>query len=117
MKKLLTIFFIIFPAIAIANQINIDKAYKLARDSIEKNKLTKLKQECLSLVEKKQNNPTYYEIDIREIHNDKCGGDPNTAPRLMTYRVNKQDGTLQSDAFELAERHNETWSGKFYSIK
>lgn len=52
MKKLLTIFFIIFPAIAIANQINIDKAYKLARDSIEKNKLTKLKQECLSLVEK-----------------------------------------------------------------
>jgi len=37
----------------------------------------------------KNNKPVWFEFDLRERHNEKCGGDPGTAPRLSTIYVSR----------------------------
>lgn len=70
-----------------------DQAIDLVMKSVEKNKLTSLKKECLMFVESEQTD-VYYYVDVREVHNETCGGDPETAPRLFTYSVNKAKGFI-----------------------
>lgn len=38
---------------------------------------------------------TYFEFVVREIHNAKCGGDPETAPAIDRYRVYRHSGKIQ----------------------
>lgn len=71
------------------------QAIDLVMKSIERNQLTVLKTECLMFVV--ENKTTFYEIDVREKHNQHCGGDPTIAPRLFTYQVNKQTGSMKID--------------------
>ena len=35
------------------------------------------------------NKPVWFEFELRERHNEKCGGDPYTAPRLSTINVSR----------------------------
>lgn len=35
-----------------------------------------------------------YLVRIREKHDDKCGGDPNTSPSLLFLKVRKSDGHI-----------------------
>ena len=63
-----------------------------------------------------EDNGEQFEIEVREKHNQHCDGDAYVAPRLMSYLVDKKTAALQSDAFELAERHHEKWSGKYYPV-
>lgn len=72
-----------------------NQAIDLVAKSIERNQLTALKTECLMFVV--ANKPTFYEIDVHEKHNQQCGGDPATAPRLFGYQVDKQTGSLKTD--------------------
>jgi hypothetical protein len=44
---------------------------------------------------------TYFEFVLREIHNAKCGGDPETSPAIDRYRVYRQSGKIQQ--WEAAE--------------
>jgi hypothetical protein len=37
----------------------------------------------------------YFEIAVREKHNKKCGGDPDTSPVIDRYRVNRASGKLE----------------------
>ena len=43
----------------------------------------------------------YFEFVLREIHNVKCGGDPETSPAIARYRVYRQSGKIQQ--WETAE--------------
>lgn len=74
--------------------------------SIEKHKLTSLHRECLLFISDDKGD--YYEIEVRENHNEKCGGDPQTAPRLFKYEVNKYSAEMQTD--------EPGWTGKMRSI-
>src|SRR5262249_23528518 len=38
---------------------------------------------------------TYFEFVVREIHNAKCGGDPETIPAIDRYRVYRRSGKIQ----------------------
>jgi hypothetical protein len=38
---------------------------------------------------------TYFEFVLREIHNAKCGGDPETSPAIDRYRVYRRSGKIQ----------------------
>lgn len=73
-----------------------DQAIDLVMKSVEKNKLTSLKKECLMFVESEQTDKAYI-VDVRENHNAECGGDPHTALRLFTYSVNKANGIVKTD--------------------
>ena len=37
----------------------------------------------------KNNKPVSFNFDLRERHNEKCGGDPETSPRLTTINVSR----------------------------
>jgi hypothetical protein len=37
----------------------------------------------------------YFEIALREKHNAKCGGDPDTNPVVDRYRVNRASGKIE----------------------
>jgi hypothetical protein len=52
----------------------------------------------------------YYIVDVRENHDDpKCGGDPNTAPRLFSVRVSKTTGDISTD-------RGSPYTGEFHPI-
>lgn len=38
---------------------------------------------------------TYFEVALREKHNAKCGGDPETSPVIDRYRVNRASGKIE----------------------
>lgn len=82
---------------------NFDQAVDLVMKSVEKNKLTSLKQSCLSFMPSDETE-VYYYVDVRERHNEECGGDPETSPRIMSYQVHKKNGKLCTDSIEWAER-------------
>jgi hypothetical protein len=75
-----------------------DEAIKLATDAIHKFQLTTLRDECglVDVIER----PSYFEIVVRERHTQKCGGTPETGPRLFSVRVRKHDGRLTSDVYD-----------------
>ncbi len=62
-------------------------------------KIGKLKPECMALVTNRQK--TGYLVDIRELHNDTCGGDPITEPRAFSVDV-AWNGAMKSDAYDHA---------------
>jgi hypothetical protein len=37
----------------------------------------------------------YFEFVLREIHNAKCGGDPETSPAIDRYRIYRPSGKIQ----------------------
>jgi hypothetical protein len=37
----------------------------------------------------------YFQFALREIHNGKCGGDPDTSPVVDRYRVYRRSGKIQ----------------------
>ena len=43
----------------------------------------------------------YFEFVLREIHNAKCGGDPEISPAIDRYRVYRRSGKIQQ--WEAAE--------------
>lgn len=81
------------PAVSEAEQT---KAVDLARAAIEKYKLTTLPQECLSFMVDRADD-THNSVEVRENHTPACGGDPNTAPRVVTLLIDKNTGALQKD--------------------
>ncbi|KJK04146.1 outer membrane protein H.8 precursor [Burkholderiaceae bacterium 26] len=81
------------PAVSEAEQA---KAVDLARAAIEKYKLTTLPQECLSFLVDRADD-THNSVEVLENHTPACGGDPNTAPRVVTLLIDKNTGALQKD--------------------
>jgi len=52
---------------------------------------------------------TYFQFVLREIHNAKCGGDPDTSPAIDRYRVYRRSGKIEQ--WEAAEDKWHTYKG------
>jgi len=65
-----------------------------------KHKLVSHEIECLSFEE---NDVVKGKINIkvREVHNQKCGGDPLTAPRLFSFEVDVATGEYKTDRYSI----------------
>ena len=50
--------------------------------------------DCLAYGTEETTN-AYFEFVLREIHNDKCGGDPETSPAIDRYRVYRRSGKIE----------------------
>lgn len=59
-------------------------------------RFTDVNPECVSFLQNEET-PATFIFELRELHNETCGGDPQTMPRLMALGVNKADGSLLSD--------------------
>lgn len=69
---------------------------------IRKHQLTSLKDECLDYMVDDSDGATV-DIDVHEKHDAKCGGDPNTSPRLFSFKLDRVSGQLTTDALDLAD--------------
>ncbi|MDO4879517.1 MAG: hypothetical protein Q3966_09560 [Neisseria sp.] len=78
--------------------------------SVEKHKLTTLKTECLMFVD--EETAKSYLVDVREKHDEQCGGDPQTAPRLFSYEIDKRSGKMKTDA----PAPDAEWTGEYRDI-
>ncbi|ALF87216.1 MULTISPECIES: hypothetical protein [Ralstonia solanacearum species complex] len=72
------------------------KAIDLAVAAIQKYKLTSLSPDCLSFIVD-QEDATHNSVEVLENHTPACGGDPATAPRVVTLLIDRNTGALQSD--------------------
>jgi hypothetical protein len=51
----------------------------------------------------------YFEFVLREIHNTKCGGDPDASPAIDRYRVYRRSGKIER--WEAAEDKWHSYKG------
>lgn len=81
------------PALSEAEQV---KAIDLARAALQKSGLTSLLPDCLSFLATPED-AAHVSVDVLENHTPACGGDPNTAPRVVTLLIDKNTGAVQRD--------------------
>jgi hypothetical protein len=70
--------------------------------SIVKNKLTKVAPDCLSFIPYASDAQGFV-VDVHEIHDSKCGGDPQSQPRVFSFMVDRMSGRMQTDATDPVE--------------
>ena len=72
----------------------------LERDHVYEKRIS---LDCVTF-ETEETTRIYFEIAVREKHNTKCGGDPETSPVIDRYRVNRSSGRI-----ELYDAANDSW--------
>jgi hypothetical protein len=86
---------------ALANatpEINDGPLIARVEKAIQRHRLTKLRKDQLSFEVSDDPEPGFRDIDVREKHEPEGPGDPSTAPRLFSFRVELSTGKLYSDA-------------------
>jgi len=63
----------------------------LKRDHVYDNRIS---MNCISYGTEETTN-AYFEFVLREIHNAKCGGDPEISPAIDRYRVYRRSGKIE----------------------
>jgi hypothetical protein len=76
---------------------------------IKKHRLTTLQEACLEYLVDDSDGATV-DVDVHEKHDASCGGDPETSPRLFSFKLDRASGQLTTDAMDLAD-------GDFQPIK
>ena len=84
MKKLLTL--LLLSPLAFATELSYEEAIGYVKKDLAK--LTSLDSDCVGFYFGKPNDSnTSYSFELREIHNTKCGGDPDIAPIIASVKV------------------------------
>ncbi|HTE48469.1 MAG TPA: hypothetical protein VK675_01000 [Candidatus Paceibacterota bacterium] len=68
---------------------NNQESQKKVIQAVIDSKLTTLRPDCLKADITNQTSTTI-DYEIREVHNEACGGDPETAPRVASVRIDLQ---------------------------
>jgi len=63
----------------------------LKRDQVYEKRIS---SDCVAYGTEETTN-AYFEFVLREIHNAKCGGDPDTSPAIDRYRVYRRSGKIE----------------------
>src|SRR6266404_2609322 len=82
-----------------------DAALDLLQRTLKRDRVyeKRLSLDCIAYGTEEKTN-TYFEFVLREIHNTKCGGDPETSPAIDRYRVYRNSGKIQQ-----WEAPNDSW--------
>jgi len=111
-KKLVLSFFIVLVVTACSEKQNVEQATDSyignqkqdskwvvkAKQLTRQHKLTSLAIECLAF-EEQDIVKGKMEIVVREVHNEKCGGDPRTEPRVLSMEVTLATGEIKTDRY------------------
>lgn len=93
MKKILLL--IILSPIALATEFTSTEAIEFIKKDIYK--VTSLAAECVDFYTSKTGDSSF-SIDLRERHNEECGGDPDTSPTITTVSIYKNITTNEISA-------------------
>jgi hypothetical protein len=93
------------PANSRSHRLNEDAALKLLQRTLKRDGVyeKRISLDCVEYGTEETTN-SYFEFVLREIHNAKCGGDPETSHVLDRYRVYRS-----SDKIELYEVAQDEW--------
>jgi hypothetical protein len=81
----------------LSNSVNAD-ALESIRQTISKNRMSKLPSQCIALEEMDTTNPHLLLVSVREKHGGDCGGDPGVSVRLFSVQLDLKTGKMLSDA-------------------
>ena len=90
------------PEVFSSHKINLnnkeDKILSRVKQALIVNNLFQIPNDCIAFSLDSSTSPDYYFVDLRENHTaPKCGGDPSTAPFLVTFRISKTTGKMETD--------------------
>jgi hypothetical protein len=90
------------PANPRAHLLNEDAALELLQRTLKRDGVyeKRISTDCISYGTE-ETTDAYFQFVLREIHNAKCGGDPETSPAIDRYRVYRRSGKIQQ--WETAE--------------
>ena len=73
-----------------------DAALALLQRALERNQVyeKRISLDCVAFGTE-ETTKAYFEFVLREIHNAKCGGDPDTSPAVDRYRVYRRSGKIE----------------------
>jgi hypothetical protein len=76
--------------------LNEDAALDLLQRTLKRDRVyeKRIAWDCISYGTE-ETTKAYFEIVLREIHNAKCGSDPETSPAIDRYRVYRRSGKIQ----------------------
>src|SRR5262245_19104485 len=79
-----------------SQSLNEDAALELLQRTIKRDHVyeKRIPLDCIAYGTEETTN-SYFEFVLREIHNAKCGGDPETSPAIDRYRVYRRSGKIQ----------------------
>ena len=79
-----------------------DAALDLLQRTLKRDRVyeKRISLDCISYITE-ETTGTYFQFVLREIHNVKCGGDPEISPAIDRYRVYRRSGKIQQ--WEAAE--------------
>jgi hypothetical protein len=82
-----------------------DKAADKVWQAIKHHHLTSLKEDCFVISTKDvPASGRFITFDAREVHNKRCGGDPETDRlRMFSIRYNRKTGAMTTDAHSPGE--------------
>ena len=85
-----------------SHPLNEDAALDLLQRTLKRDRVyeKRVSLDCIAYGTEETTN-TYFEFVLREIHNTKCGGDPETSPVIDRYRVYRRSSKIQQ--WEAAE--------------
>jgi len=84
-----------------ATSVNDDTAVAKVNDAVQRHHLTSLKPDCLDYIIGDESQDGI-DVDVHEKHDEHCGGDPETSPRLFSFHVDHA-GKLTTDALDPAD--------------
>ena len=90
------------PANPRSHPLNEDAALELLQRTLKRDGVyeKRISLDCVEYGTEETTN-SYFEFVLREIHNAKCGGDPETSPAIDRYRVYRRSGKIEQwDAAE-----------------
>ena len=74
---------------------NEEQAIEITKQAMQSYLLTSLALQCVQFfVTESSQRKGEFEVDAREVHNTKCGGDPATSPRIFSLRI-KANGQIK----------------------
>ena len=90
------------PADTRSRSLNEDAALDLLQRTLKRDRVyeKRISLDCIAYGTEETTN-AYFEFVLREIHNTKCAGDPETSPAIDRYRVYRRSSKIQQ--WEAAE--------------
>ena len=84
------------PANPRSHPLSEDAALDLLERTLKRDRVyeKRISLDCIAYGTEETTN-AYFEFVLREIHNAKCGGDPETSPAIDRYRVYRQSRKIQ----------------------
>jgi hypothetical protein len=79
-----------------SHPLNEDEALNMLGHTLRRDHIydKRISLDCVTF-DTEQTTRIYFQVALREKHNKKCGGDPDTSPVIDRYKINRASGKIE----------------------